>query len=132
MRPEVTTCKPRHNRRAFVTSGLAAIAVGFFAKPGRAGPANASATTDISYMAPDATHKAALAGKIILIDIRRPGEWLDTRVAEGAVGLDMRDKEFVPILVALRRASPDTPIALILPDRQPHRLCHRDAGQSGI
>ena len=113
MRPEVTTCKPRHSRRAFVTFGLTAIAVGFFSKPGNAGSANASVPPEVSYMTPDAAHKAALAGEIILIDIRTPQEWLQTQVAEGAVGLDMRDKDFVANLVTLRNANPDTPIALI-------------------
>ncbi|MFT7595125.1 MAG: rhodanese-related sulfurtransferase [Paracoccaceae bacterium] len=113
MRPEVTTLKSRHSRRAFVTLGLAALAVGFSSKSNRAGPANAAVTAEIGYMTPDSAHKAALAGEIILIDIRSPAEWLQTRVAEGAVGLDMRDKAFVPTLVALRRDNPDLPIALI-------------------
>lgn len=113
MRPEVTTLKSPTGRRAFVTFGLAAIVAGFFGKTSHAGPAEAAVSTDIGDMTPQAAHKAAQAGEIILIDIRTPEEWLQTRVAEGAVGLDMRDKSFVPTLVALRRANPDTPIAMI-------------------
>jgi len=113
MRPEVTTFTSRLGRRGVVTFGLAAIGAGFFSSPGHAGPAEAAVSTEIGFMTPDAAHKAALNGKIILIDIRTPREWLQTQVGEGAVGLDMRDKDFVANLVALRRANPDTPIAMI-------------------
>jgi rhodanese-related sulfurtransferase len=64
-------------------------------------------------MTPEVAYAAAQAGEIFLIDIRRPDEWLDTRVGEGAIGLDMRDDGFVPMLIALREANPDKPIALI-------------------
>lgn len=118
MQPEVTSTKSPRTRRAFLGLGIAAVlgSAGIAIFVGMAAvtePAIAADATEISYMDPDAAHKAALAGEIILIDIRRPDEWLDTNVAEGAIGLDMRADDFVPTLVALRRANPDTPIALI-------------------
>lgn len=110
MRPEVTTFAARPSRRTVIAGGLALCVAGFFSAGGPVGAAEAS---EIGVMKPQAAHKAALAGDIILIDIRRPDEWEQTRVAEGAIGLDMREDSFVPTLVALRRANPDTPIALI-------------------
>ncbi len=110
MRPEVTTCYTGMSRRSFVGLGLGAIATGLIAGTT---PADAAEGAPFEYMKPDAAHKAALAGDIILVDIRRPEEWLETNVAEGAIGLDMTDDSFVASLVALRRANPETPIALI-------------------
>ena len=72
-----------------------------------------SLTRDIGVMTPDQAHQAAQDGEIILIDIRRPEEWLQTGVAEGAIGLDMTAESFVAYLVALREANPQTPLAMI-------------------
>jgi len=52
-------------------------------------------------------------GAIILVDIRRPDEWADTGIAEGAIALDMREQSFVASLVRLRELYPERPIALI-------------------
>lgn len=114
MRPEVTICLPHPSRRSFLASGLA-FGAGITGMTILAGATAAGAETGakVSYLTPDEAHKAALAGEIILIDIRRPEEWLETRIAEGAIGLDMREENFVPTLVNLRQANPDTPIALI-------------------
>lgn len=76
-------------------------------------PGMAEQTPGLTYMTPDVAHKAAQDGKIILIDIRRPEEWRQTGVAEGAIGLDMTDAAFVDDLVELRMANPATPLALI-------------------
>lgn len=56
---------------------------------------------------------AAQSGKIILVDIRTPQEWAETGIAEGAVALDMKSKDFVAALGGLRAGFPDRPIALI-------------------
>jgi rhodanese-related sulfurtransferase len=64
-------------------------------------------------IAADAAYSLAQSGEIILIDIRTPEEWLQTGVAEGAIALDMRTQDFVPALVSLRKANPETPLALI-------------------
>lgn len=61
--------------------------------------------------APDA-HRAAMAGALILIDIRRPDEWQRTGVGEGARPLDMRRTDFTEALLA-QASTHDHPIALI-------------------
>ncbi len=76
-------------------------------------PLLAQQKAEISYLLPDAAFDAARSGAVILIDIRRPEEWQQTGVAEGAIGLDMTQEDFVASLVALRQANPDTPLALI-------------------
>ena len=58
-------------------------------------------------------YRAAQAGEIILVDIRTPGEWQDTGIAEGAVALDMQAKDFIPALIALRERNPGKRIAFI-------------------
>ncbi len=67
----------------------------------------------VEKMSPAAAMKFAEAGEIILIDIRTPQEWLQTGVAEGAIGLDMQAPGFVEALVALREANPEKELALI-------------------
>ncbi len=117
MRPEVTIFGRAPfrtlSRRSFLAFGAATIVVPIIAGTGPVAAAGDQNAPKVSYMTPDAAHRAALAGEIILIDIRRPDEWLETKVGEGAVGLDMREDDFVPALVTLRRANPDMPIALI-------------------
>ena len=110
MRPEVTILGARPSRRRILTLALGTVAAGFLAMPLAA---QAQSAAEVTYMKPKAAYDAVQSGEIILLDIRRPDEWAATNVAEGAVGLDMRDDDFVPTLVALRRANPDTPIALI-------------------
>jgi rhodanese-related sulfurtransferase len=109
MRPEVTLTSKHLARRRFIflTAGLISAALVVVPETATA------AVEDVTFMKPTAAYEAAQKGEIILIDIRRPDEWAETNVAEGAVGLDMRDKEFVSTLVSLRRANPDMPIALI-------------------
>ncbi len=120
MRLEVTTFKTRVSRRSFLSHACALAAFtalgGFgFARPGLAAHSGDESgdAAPVAIMTPDVAYEAAQAGEIFLIDIRRPDEWLETRVGEGAIGLDMRDESFVPALVALRQANPDKPIALI-------------------
>lgn len=64
-------------------------------------------------MTPEQAHQAALAGDILLIDIRRPDEWQKTGVGEGAQMLDMRRKDFVPALTELAGGNVSKPIAVI-------------------
>lgn len=113
MRPEVTTSKMRQSRRGFLGLGIAALSTTAFIGSGLTGAARAQSAADIGYMTPDEAHKAVLAGEIILIDIRRPDEWHQTNVAEGAIGLDMREESFVQSLLKLRQSNPDIPLALI-------------------
>lgn len=58
-------------------------------------------------------HAATKAGKVILVDIRRPEEWTDTGVAEGAIRLDMTSPIFEARLAGLRAENPGKPIAII-------------------
>ncbi|MCB1339995.1 MAG: rhodanese-like domain-containing protein [Pseudooceanicola sp.] len=57
-------------------------------------------------------HGEAVAGRIVLVDIRRPDEWSLTGIGEGAQPLDMRRKDFESALAELLtdRAAP---VALI-------------------
>lgn len=58
-------------------------------------------------------HAAMKDGKLILVDVRRPDEWLSTGVAEGAWLLDMRDKNFGAYLMAVLERNPDHEVAII-------------------
>ena len=58
-------------------------------------------------------YEATKAGKIFLVDIRRPDEWKNTGVAAGAYPIDMRRRDFVAALDAVTRMQNTTPIALI-------------------
>ncbi|MFT7058555.1 MAG: rhodanese-related sulfurtransferase [Pseudorhodobacter sp.] len=58
-------------------------------------------------------HSEAVAGNIVLVDIRRPDEWANTGSGEGAARLDMRRKDFIPALKAAVGGKLDAPVALI-------------------
>jgi len=62
--------------------------------------------------APDA-FSAVSNGEMILIDIRSPGEWEDTGVAEGAIALTMHSPDFATKISTLLNAQSDMPIGLI-------------------
>lgn len=109
MRPEVTFTSMHPSRRRFLCLTAGLIGAALFVTPETA----TAAEQDVTLMKPDAAYDAAQKGEIILIDIRRPDEWAATNVAEGAIGLDMRDEDFVSTLALLRRANPELPIALI-------------------
>lgn len=52
-------------------------------------------------------------GRAVLVDIRRPEEWAETGVAQGAIKLDMTAADFGPRLQALSQANPGKEIDLI-------------------
>ncbi len=58
-------------------------------------------------------HEKALRGEILLIDIRRPEEWRETGVGEGAFPLDMRRDDFAKAVQELRGKNGDVPVALM-------------------
>ena len=62
--------------------------------------------------APEA-YAAAQAGELILIDIRRPGEWAQTGSGEGAARIDLRRADFVDAVRAAAGGDVAAPIALI-------------------
>jgi rhodanese-related sulfurtransferase len=105
------TSPARLTRRAFgVGAGIAVVGGALFASRWYNIAARAGAPDTLS--TPDA-HAAALAGTLLLIDIRRPDEWTLTGVGEGAVPLDMRRDDFAQALVGLTAGRTDTPVALI-------------------
>lgn len=58
-------------------------------------------------------HRAAKAGEIVLVDIRRPDEWARTGIGAGAIPLDMRRHDFVDRLLEAVGGRRDRPVALI-------------------
>ena len=58
-------------------------------------------------------YQQAIAGDIVLIDIRRPDEWQRTGIGQGARPLDMRRRDFIETLTAMVGGDLDAPIALI-------------------
>lgn len=58
-------------------------------------------------------YRAARAGDLLLIDIRRPDEWSRTGVGQGAIPIDMRRDDFMRALQAHAAQRQDVPIALI-------------------
>lgn len=62
--------------------------------------------------APAAFHLAQ-EGRITLVDIRRPDEWLATGTAEGAHRLDLRRPDFIAALDALVEGDRTRSVALI-------------------
>jgi rhodanese-related sulfurtransferase len=58
-------------------------------------------------------HQRAKSGQSILIDVRRPDEWADTGVPEGAIKLDMGAPTFVAKLATIRAENPGKPIDVI-------------------
>lgn len=58
-------------------------------------------------------HDRLTAGRLILIDIRTPEEWIETGVAPGAWLLDMRAKEFGSWVAATVEFNPGHEVAMI-------------------
>ena len=100
----------RLSRRGFLASGLAVAGVAAFAASRWY---NIGAEIDGGDLSALEAHEAAVAGEIILVDIRRPDEWARTGVGEGAVPLDMRRPDFTTELSRLSQAQPGAPVALI-------------------
>jgi rhodanese-related sulfurtransferase len=88
------------DRRSFLAIGTASMAVPAFAQ-------------ELPSVSVREAHAAARAGRLVIVDIRRPDEWAETGVAEGAVRLNMLDKDFPQRLVALKQQSGDKELALI-------------------
>lgn len=64
-------------------------------------------------MTPPDVLAAIRSGDVILIDIRRPDEWAQTGIAEGAIPLDMRRDDFLPALTDIADGDTTRAIALI-------------------
>ncbi len=122
MSPKVTKKKRLLSRRHLLTLGIGGLGAGLLAtlfsmagSTDSTAPAGAALAQNVpsGKMTATEAYNAAQSGAIILVDIRRPDEWESTGIAVGAIALDMREDSFVPSLVALRQANPDTPIAMI-------------------
>lgn len=70
------------------------------------------ATAAEQEMTPPEVLEAVRAGRVLLVDVRRPDEWAKTGVAEGAVPIDLRREDFTDAVVAAR-ASDTQPVAVI-------------------
>ena len=64
-------------------------------------------------LTPPELHAALKTGEVVLIDIRRPDEWAQTGIAEGANPIDMRRDDFVEALLQVTGGARETPVALI-------------------
>ncbi len=72
-----------------------------------------SATAQVAQLTPDAARAKALAGEIVLIDIRRPEEWEQTGLPDVALTADMTSPNFISTLLDIRDQNPGVPLALI-------------------
>jgi rhodanese-related sulfurtransferase len=102
--------KKRFPRRGFMLGSVAGVTLSVFwvARYYNIGAEVGSA--DLS--APDALAQAD-AGKITLIDIRRPEEWAATGIAQPAVPIDMRRDDFAVALLEAVNGDRAQPVALI-------------------
>ena len=85
----------------------------------------------VSSMSPPEALAAVEAGKVVLIDIRRPDEWTATGVPIGAVPIDMRRDDFVEAVRA-ELAAQGKPVALICARGVRSRRMSRVLHEAGI
>ncbi|MCF6304116.1 MAG: rhodanese-like domain-containing protein [Rhodobacteraceae bacterium] len=69
-------------------------------------------TAQVRQITPDVAREMALAGEIVLIDIREPFEWQQTGLPDVALTAAMRSDNFIETLIAIRNQNPDIPLAL--------------------
>lgn len=81
-----------------------------FAVVALAACAPSSAGPELS--APEA-YQRAQAGQLRIVDIRRPEEWRQTGVAQGAARIDMRRPDFAQAVLQAVNGNPDAPIGII-------------------
>lgn len=72
-----------------------------------------NASAQVQQMTPDEAYAKALAGEIVLIDIRTPEEWADGGLPDVALQNDLYAPDFIQTLLAIRDQNPNTPLALI-------------------
>lgn len=104
------------DRRAFIGAGaLVALSAGGFVAADGENLFYAAITEEFPggvLTAPEA-HEKAVAGNIILIDIRRPDEWAKTGSGEGAHRIDLRVDDFVTLVQEAAGGDLNAPVALI-------------------
>ena len=58
-------------------------------------------------------HQQASDGKMVIVDIRTPGEWAETGTPQGAVRLDMTERDFPTKLATLQKQIGDKAVGII-------------------
>ncbi|MEM7519769.1 MAG: rhodanese-like domain-containing protein [Pseudomonadota bacterium] len=108
--PQAVSAPSRLARRGFLVGGVLMLGAGAFA-----GTRWFNVGADLSggALSVQVAHEKAVAGDILLVDIRRPDEWARTGVGVGAQPLDMRRADFTEALLALTSGRADAPVALI-------------------
>jgi rhodanese-related sulfurtransferase len=104
----MSEAKKSVTRRWFLLGAAAAVPAGAYAYQQIMHP-----TFEGDALTPQQAHEFALAGKITLIDIRRPDEWAKTGSAGSGHRIDLRDDDFVAQLMAITGGKKDVPVALI-------------------
>ena len=109
--PDRGTSSPsRYTRRGLVFGALGVLLIGGV---GSARWFNVAAQVAGDDLTAQQALTALRAGRITMVDVRRPDEWARTGVAEGALPIDMRRKDFVDALLAQIGGDTSTPIAVI-------------------
>ena len=106
------TDKKIFTRRRFLTGGATVVLGGTAIFAANWFNIGAQAGQDGTLSTPQA-HEAAVSGAIILVDIRRPDEWSRTGVGEGAVPINMLDRDFIDQVSAQVGGDRSLPVALI-------------------
>jgi rhodanese-related sulfurtransferase len=75
--------------------------------------AGGHAQSGLSALSAREAHDGALAGQLVIVDIRTPAEWADTGVPQGALRLDAEASGFELRLAGLRVDYPGKRIVLI-------------------
>ena len=70
-------------------------------------------SSDVIKLSPPEALAAVRDGKLVLVDVRRPDEWAQTGIAEGAVPIDMRRPDFIAAVEDAASLQPGVPIAFI-------------------
>ncbi|MBY6081777.1 rhodanese-like domain-containing protein [Ruegeria arenilitoris] len=99
----------RLSRRGVFLGGAAAVLAGFAIREYRLIPEDFSGGTLTVAQA----HEKAVAGEILLLDIRTPREWRASGIGQGAQPLDMRREDFLDVLDRLSGGDKGRPIAVI-------------------
>ncbi len=82
-------------------------------------------------MTPPEANEAARDGRVLLIDVRRPEEWVATGIPDGAVALDMREPAFASALSESDGRRPLTAGGADLRGRGPVRAGGGATGRGG-
>lgn len=98
------------NRRAVLGVTAAALGLGVYGAWSYTHPAIAEGASRITV---EEAHQRAIAGDLILVDVRRPDEWQSTGIGEGALPLDMRRPDFIEALLQITGGDTSKPVAVI-------------------